>query len=313
MAENYGPFDAGIGATFGEDSWGKLMRTIAGDGIIFQLATEITTPYVGPEENALKVTAGGGLDIAVGVGIANVHGYFYENTASLTRTHATPGTTAGQSRNDIVILRMNKTLNTITVAIITGTNAASPVDPTLTRSDTIWEVPLARVNIPASAVNVGAITDLRFFAYIPTELMPPAPVRTGVDTTGISTEARDTNLGNYSWRVFPGRRYRLNLITRVQFSTASNTCDLRVRDSGSAATPTVTSTLRFAHSHYSAIAGGAGAESINTSKPIDGLAAGVHTISLFAARTTGAGLITLDNPGGDTKDLWVEDITVRAG
>lgn len=313
MAEIYGPFDSGPGATFGEDGWTKLMRTIAGDGIIFQLATEIATPYVGPEENALKVAAAGGLDISLTVGLCNVHGHLYENTSSLTRTHAAPGTTAGQSRNDIVVVRMNKTLNTITCAIVQGTNAVTPVDPALTRSDTIWEVPLARVNIPANAVNVGTITDLRFFAYIPPELMPPKPASTGTDKTGITAETRDDFLGNYQFRAFPGRRYRINVITRVQVTVGGTTVDLRVRDSNSASTPTTSSTLRFAHSLYLAQAAGAGAWSIQAGKPIEGLAAGTHTISLFAARTAGAGLVALDNPGGDTKDLWVEDITVRAG
>lgn len=309
MAEIYGPFDSGPGATFGEDGWNKLMRTIAGDGIIFQYATEITTPYVGPEENALKVTAAGGLDYAVGVGLCNNHGHLYENTTSLTRTVVTPGTTAGQSRNDIVVVRMDKTANIMTVVTIQGTNAVTPVDPAIQRTPTVWDVKLARINVPANAVNIGTITDLRAFAYIPPELMPPTPVRTGTDKAGIGAEARDDTLGNYSWRVFPGRDYRVCVITRVQVSIATTTVDVRVRDSGSAATPTTASTLRLAHSMQVASAGGAGATSVELFKPLSGLVAGTHTLSLFAERMAGSGLITLGNPGGDTKDLWVEDIT----
>lgn len=313
MAEVYGPFDAGIGATFGEDGWAKLMRTIAGDGIIYQYATEITSPYVGPAENALKVTASGGLDYAVGVGIANIHGHLYENTTSLTRTVGTPGTTAGQSRNDIVVIRKDSTLNTITVVTIQGTNAVSPVDPAILRNPTQWDIPLARINVPANAVNLGTITDLRQFAYIPPELMPPVPKKSSTATSAFTTETKDTQVGDYQFQAFGGRRYRVCANVRVQVSVAATVVDVRVRDSGSASSPTISSTLLVATSGDISQAGGPGATTRHMQKPLENLTPGLHTVAIFGARTAGTGTVTLDTSAGDTRDLWVEDITSRAG
>jgi hypothetical protein len=310
MAEIYGPFDSGPGATFGEDGWNKLMRACAGDGIIFQYATEITTPYVGPEENALRVTAAGGLDYAVNVGLCNNHGHLYENTTSLTRTVSTPGVTAGQSRNDIVVVRMDKTANTMTVTTITGTNAVTPTDPAIQRTPTLWDVPLARINVPANAVNIGTITDLRAFAYIPPELMPPAPKKSGTSTGNIvGTEVKDATIGDYQFRAFPGRQYRICANIRIQADAVPTAVDVRIRDSGSASSPSTGSTLLVAISDSVGVVGGSGASSRLIQKPITGLTASIHTIALFAVRTAGSGNVILGSPAGETKDLWVEDIT----
>lgn len=189
MAENYGPFDAGPGASFTEDGWGKLMRSMAKDGVIYQLATEITSPYTGPGDNGLRVTLAGGLDYSIGVGAACVHGFLYENTATITRTVSTPPTTAGQSRKDLVILRLDRTANTVTSAILTGTAAVSPVDPTLTKSPTTWEIALARIIVPANAVNLTQVDDIRRAAYdIPGQYSTPlAWAENGSGTGSIGT------------------------------------------------------------------------------------------------------------------------------
>lgn len=165
MAELYGPFDAGPGASFIEDDWYKLVRGMGEDGGIFQYATEITSPYVGPQFNAFNVTAAGGLDVSLGVGVMNVHGHKYENTTgkiiTLEAAHAT------LARNDIIVARLDRTANTITGTYVKGTASASPVDPAMTRSPTIWEVPIARVLIPAASAVVGAITKIMPWAYEP--------------------------------------------------------------------------------------------------------------------------------------------------
>jgi len=170
MAEIYGPFDSGPGATFIEDDWSKLMRAAAMDGVIYQYSTEITSPYVGPGYNGLKVTAVSGMDVSVGVGLCNIHGFKFENTAAKTLTAtASPG--GGQSRHDIVVVRLDRTANTITTAILAGTAAAtgSQVDPALTRGPSTWEIPLARLLITGGSGTIGTITDYRRFAYIPAE------------------------------------------------------------------------------------------------------------------------------------------------
>jgi hypothetical protein len=184
MAERSGPFDTGAGSTFQEDDWGKLLRGNAlGDGVIYQQATEITSPYTGPAFNGLKVAAAGGLDVTIGVGLANVHGFMYENTSTLTKTHATAPVTAGQTRHDIIVVRLDRTGNTAVVAIVQGTAAAtgSQVDPTLAKSAATWEIPLARVSIATGVINItaGMITDARHFAFIPQDIRYCRVVKSG--------------------------------------------------------------------------------------------------------------------------------------
>jgi hypothetical protein len=168
MAERYFPFDAGAGAIVVEDDWYKMARGYMLDGIIYQLATEITSPYVGPGTSGLRVTAVTLMDVSVNVGLASVRGGCYENTAAKTLT-ATTAPAGGNSRHDIVVLRLDRSANTITALIQAGTPAAtgSQVDPTLNKGPVTWDVPLARLLITGGSGTVGTITDLRTWAYLP--------------------------------------------------------------------------------------------------------------------------------------------------
>jgi hypothetical protein len=184
MAEVYGPFDAGSGSSFSEDGWFKLMKALgAGDGVIYQFATEITSPYTGQAFNGLKVSAAGGLDLSIAVGTANIHGGLYENTSTATKTLAAAPVTAGQTRHDIVVIRLDRTGNTALLAVVQGTAAAtgSQVDPTLAKSPTTWEIPLARVAVATGTINISAgnILDARHFALVPQDIRYCRVVKSG--------------------------------------------------------------------------------------------------------------------------------------
>jgi len=113
----------------------------------------------------LKVSAQTPAAMAVNVatGEAWIKGHWYQNTAtkaiSITAAHAT------LPRKDLIILRMTVTGSPgkIEAVVLTGTAASSPVAEALTQNASVYEIPLALVDVAAAASSIvaGNITDLR--------------------------------------------------------------------------------------------------------------------------------------------------------
>ena len=66
-------------------------------------------------------------------------------------------------RIDRVVVRWDAVERKISTMVLTGTAAASPTAPSLTRSDNIYELALADIAVAAGAVSLAAgdITDRR--------------------------------------------------------------------------------------------------------------------------------------------------------
>lgn len=116
-----------------------------------------------PNDTTLKVTAAAsGLTVNVSAGFALVRGFAYNNdgVVALTLNAVTA------NRYDRIVLRLDPTANTITLAVVQGTGAASPVLPTLAQTDTgLYEYELANIYLAAGTVNAsaGTIVDTRGF------------------------------------------------------------------------------------------------------------------------------------------------------
>lgn len=109
----------------------------------------------------LRVTPGGGLSVNVLAGSAWINGYAYENTEELNLTLAAAD--GVNPRIDRVVVRWDAVERKISTMVLTGTAAASPTAPSLTRSDNIYELALADIAVAAGAVSLAAgdITDRR--------------------------------------------------------------------------------------------------------------------------------------------------------
>lgn len=97
---------------------------------------------------ALKVQAQGTPSASVDVlaGAALVQGILYINTATNALTIA--ANSSGNPRIDTIILRADYALQTVRLAVLQGTPAASPSAPSLTQSANImWEIPLADIAV----------------------------------------------------------------------------------------------------------------------------------------------------------------------
>jgi hypothetical protein len=100
----------------------------------------------------LQATPGSGLAVSVAAGGAWINGYRYENTDVLNL----PLTTANGSnpRIDRVVVRLSKVSRSILLAVVTGTPAATPVAPTLTRTSDVYELGIADITVAQGAVSV---------------------------------------------------------------------------------------------------------------------------------------------------------------
>lgn len=114
----------------------------------------------------LQVSPGTGLAVSVAAGSAWINGYRYENTDTLNM----PLTTANGSnpRIDRIVVRLSQINRSIRLAVVTGTPAATPVAPVLTRTSDIYELGIADVLIPTAATSVAPnnITDTRLNASL---------------------------------------------------------------------------------------------------------------------------------------------------
>jgi hypothetical protein len=103
-----------------------------------------------------------GMNVKVKSGQALVRGHYYDSTAQETLTIATADPT--NPRIDRVVLRLDPSVNSVVLAVITGTPAGSPSAPALTQTvGAIYELPLALVAVAAAAATIGpgAVTDQR--------------------------------------------------------------------------------------------------------------------------------------------------------
>lgn len=106
------------------------------------------------------------MQISVSPGKAIISGHLICSDAAAPLT-----LDAGDSmytRYDIVVVESNNntTYRSGRLVVVKGTPAASPVDPSLTQTVAVYQIPLCRVAVPAGAMtlNSAVITDIRQFA-----------------------------------------------------------------------------------------------------------------------------------------------------
>lgn len=147
MTERYRFFD---GASYSEANFAEVMKRVVPTGILWD------------QLNQAKIAPVNSTTVSVDTGEAFVEGFWYQNDTLLNVAIASNA--SGSDRNDIVVLKMDASANTITAQVHQGVAGAG--DPTLIQiAGATWEMPLARVIAKASAGGVGAITDLRTYTY----------------------------------------------------------------------------------------------------------------------------------------------------
>lgn len=178
-----------------------------------------TTGVSNNPTDSFNVSAGNGLTVTVNPGFCVIEGCLA--IESEVRTLMIQAADETRPRIDTVVIRLNdlQEVRSCDLYVLTGTPSANPTRPTLTRSESIYEIGLADIMVTAGAtvINPQTITDTRFDEeragrlmvdaqpYIDTELSVSSehPVTNSaittkfnqVDTT-LSTKADKTTITN---------------------------------------------------------------------------------------------------------------------
>jgi hypothetical protein len=148
--DTYGPFNTGSGANATEDQWRAFMRRISVSGVMRNINNEM-----------LVYGDSTGLQVKVKTGDVWIEGH--GGTLSAEKTLAIASNSSGQPRLDLVVARAHFVNDVIELDVLTGTAAATPLVPSVTRSSSLWEIPLAVVSIPSGDASIDAsqVTDAR--------------------------------------------------------------------------------------------------------------------------------------------------------
>jgi hypothetical protein len=151
MAVSYFPFDTGAGAGAREADWVKMGQFWAPNGCRILSSVGSLEVYGDNSGKWVKVKPGAGW----------INGQYYESDAE--QIIAIGDNTSGNARIDRIVLRADRTANTIAVAVLAGTPAGSPTAPALTQTSTTWEMTLAQVAVANgfSSITAGDVTDER--------------------------------------------------------------------------------------------------------------------------------------------------------
>lgn len=129
--------------------------------MIKKLATDGVLPN--PSTN-MQVSAGAGMNVLVEAGFALCNGCMALEESQ--RTLAVQASDSVHDRIDTVVLRLNDndSVRTCDLYVLQGVAAASPIRPSLTRTESIWEIGLADLFITpnSSAISNQRITDTRY-------------------------------------------------------------------------------------------------------------------------------------------------------
>lgn len=151
----YGFFDSQNGdRKYNSEDFRKLVKILATNGIDYEsdgggFKVSARSP------NAMSVAVAGGKAIING-------GWIDVGTITNLSISASSSTYA---RYDAVVVEFNSTnaVRAITIKVLTGTASGTPTYPTLTQTDTVYQMPLAYVYVGANASSIGDnnITDAR--------------------------------------------------------------------------------------------------------------------------------------------------------
>lgn len=156
------PWDS-IATSWGDDGLPVYDRSYSAADLRSVYETFIKDGVFMDEGDELRVSAdGSGMSVSVAAGKCCVKGTVGEQDAALTADLAPA---SSLDRIDTVVLRWDadSAARSITVEVKQGVAAESPVRPSLTRGEVVWELGLADVRVPANATAVSAVnvTDTR--------------------------------------------------------------------------------------------------------------------------------------------------------
>lgn len=175
---NYFPFESGDGAFITEPRWKLMFTWMRTVGVLTTAETLPTDDdlFVGPTDP--------GLSVEVFPGEAFIQGMFWSHTGD-TAPLAINENDSGDPRIDLVVLRTDFVNDIIEYVVIEGTPDPSPVAPDPVQNDTVWDLPLATVDVADGATEITDmdITDERVPSYQAQKGSSPLVAGSGITIT----------------------------------------------------------------------------------------------------------------------------------
>ncbi len=283
------PYDTGAGTQITETRWDAMLSALLSDG-----------PIQGVNNGLQAYGDSSGMQVKVKSGRAHVQGKWLDSDADVALAIAANG--SGNPRIDRVVLRLDRTGDTMGLAVVTGTPAGSPSAPALTQTTNgIYEVGLATVAVAsgASTITAGNVTDGRTYASAKTAAggtTQNSEAHLASDWTGASATFVDTTLTVSHTVAGPTSVVDVEGVVSCRDDTQNNTSgrvDFGIRVDSGTAQGTVFAT---------------GINQVITLKArFTGLAAGVHTFKLQAKYGGVGGPDTVRVYGGLESHIFVTE------
>lgn len=150
MSITYGFFNSvNHDRVYNADTMSDMFRGLLSDGVYNGL------------DDGFAVTPSDGMVLSVGAGRAIVDDRWVDNDAPVTVT-ISPANSA-LPRIDLVILRKSMAARTVSLLVLQGTPSSTPAAPSIVRTESTYDLCLARVRVNAGATSITAadITDTR--------------------------------------------------------------------------------------------------------------------------------------------------------
>lgn len=136
-------------------------RVYAAEDFAAERAAYVSNGVTADGALAVSPSASGGMAVDIAAGIAVIDGYTYFNTSPLTL--AVAAADASLPRIDLAVLRLDLDARRMYCRMIGGIPAATPAVPAVIWNETVREMPLAQIRIPARTADAATavFTDVR--------------------------------------------------------------------------------------------------------------------------------------------------------
>lgn len=289
MPDYSGPFDT---KAWAQEEWYRHMLPAMPSGVIGSPAASATSGGL-----AFLVS---GLNVGLDQGRANVGAAgFYRTGAQSANIPVEANGNASLHRRDRLVLRRSIATNTVTPVVIKGTAAASPVAPTITRSDTVWDETMFSFLVPPNnATTLTGVTDERRWLDPAGDTAGRGLVGYGNDGATISTTSasgvRPSSLINFSVHLFPGRIYEAKHDARTFSDQIGTVASVTTRISRASATATNSDPILCQSTAVIERAGGSGyLFPLHASDFFTVTTEADYIISMWVSRALGSGTVNV--------------------
>ena len=159
MAEFSFPFDVNVAGdrTVTADTFGTMLNSLVSNGVVSGADNGLAVSQSGTPAMSVSVATGRAF-----IGHTSKRRY-YRNTSALTLT--IEAADSSNPRDDLIVVEMREATATrsVSLAVVKGTAAGSPSDPSLTPTEATYQFAIARVRVGAGVSTIvdANITDLR--------------------------------------------------------------------------------------------------------------------------------------------------------